>query len=209
MQCSAGAKQSSTGLIKGKPKEFREKGKMSRSSSRTSLGNGVSVSTPRGSHRGKNPKSLSAAEQRQEQPSSGCEHGCRQSVSPFPCLGDSSRCQPLTVTPSTALPRPSAPPTRGRHSRTQWGQLWHQDGGQCHVHPPSLQPPPRPGATWGQPGGTWSHLGPPGASLGPALQKAAWKEEDGRWTGGRVDLWHLGGHEQDVTSCGRLGESLS
>lgn len=80
LQCSAGAKQSSTGLIKGKPKEFREKGKMSRSSSRTSLGNGVSISTPRGSHRGKNPKSLSAAEQRQEQPSSGCEHGCRQSV---------------------------------------------------------------------------------------------------------------------------------
>lgn len=46
-------------------------------------------------------------------------------------------------------------------------------------------------------------------SLGPALQRAAGKEEDRRWTGGRVGMWHLGGHKQGVTSCGQLWEPLS
>lgn len=29
--------------------------------------------------------------------------------------------------------------------------------------------------------------------------------EDGRWTGGREEMRHPRGHEQDMTSCGRSG----
>lgn len=35
-----------------------------------------------------------------------------------------------------------------------------------------------------------------------------WKGEDGRWTGGRMEMQDPRGYEQNMTSCGQLGGNL-